>query len=227
MLLLFIPIMIVVAVSTAVKVSWALQQPRNEEEQQQLARFENAKELNKALYNRHINPFASRLLEGCAYHRSRVLAAVERPGWEHSHLRSMREQAITAANDAMDDAIAICSSFTGPGHSQSGAWKDLAQDVVEGQLGDALKRLSAMLEADRPGEIVDRKKLPTELWPVYDIAVKLQKLASEVETSAQKLASPSDLKSNSLDQVLSDLAAIKQAETELESDPQFRVQGQP
>lgn len=225
MMLFFIPLLVVVAVTTAVKISWALHQPRNEEERRELQRFENAKEMNKALYNRHVNPFALRLLEGCAYHRARILAAVDRPGWEHSHLRNMREQAIRAANEGMDEAIAICSSFVGPGHSQSGAWKDLAQDVVEGQLGDALKRLSTMLEADKPGEIVDRRKLPQEMWPVYDIAVKMQKLANEVESSAAKLASPSDLTSSSLDQVLTDLAAIKQAESELEGDQDLRAQG--
>jgi hypothetical protein len=225
MLLFFIPAMIVIAVSTAVKISWSLQQPRNEEEQREMVSFENAKQMSRAVYNKQINPFAARLLEGCAYHRARILAAVERPGWEHSHLRSMRDSAVRAADEAMNDAMAICTPYVGPGHSISGAWKDLAQDVVEGQLGDALKRLSTMLEADRPGEIVDRRKLPQELWPAYDIAVKLQKLASEVESSAQRVAEPSDLKSSSLDQVLSDLAAIKQAESELEGDEHFRAQG--
>ena len=220
LLILFVPLALVIFISTAVRTSYSLQQPRNDEEKRQMRAYDTAKFLSRALYGKQIHPFAARLLEGCAYHRARVLAAVNKPGWEHSHLRSVREQSIKAANEAMDDAMEICANFAGPGHSRGAAWKDLAQDFAEGQIGDALKRLTTMLEADRPGEIVDRRKLPPELWPAYEIAVKLQKLASEIESSAQKLATPAEVESNSLDQVLSDLAAIRQAEQELESDPQ-------
>jgi hypothetical protein len=122
----------------------------------------------------------------------------------------------------MDSAMMICANFAGPGHSRGAAWKDLAQDFAEGQIGDALKRLTAMLEADKPGEIVDRKKLPPELWPAYEIAVKLQKLASEMESSARQVASPIDTQTNSLDQVLSDLSAIRQAERELEGEQHLK-----
>jgi hypothetical protein len=224
MLILFVPLALGIFISTAVRISWALQLPRNEQEQRQMRAFENAKFLSRAYYAKHVHPFAARLLEGCAYHRARVLAAVQKPGWEMGHLRNVREQAVQAANSAMEDAMEICASFAGPGHSRGAAWKDLAQDFAEGQIGDALKRLQIMLEADRPGEIIDRKKLPPELWPAYEIAVKLQKLASEMETTAQSLMDPATVSqpSNNLDQVLSDLAAIKQAERELESDQELK-----
>src|SRR5579862_675703 len=186
MLVLFVPFALVALVSSAIRISLGLMQPRNEAEQRQMRAYENAKFLGKASMANQIQPFAARLLEGCAYHRARVLAAVNKPGWEMSHLRSVREQAIAAANDGMDDAMQICVSYAGPGHSRGAAWKDLAQDVAEGQLGDALARLQTMLEADRPGEIVDRRKLPSELWPAYDIAIKLQKLASELEQSGKQ-----------------------------------------
>lgn len=217
-LILFVPLSLVALISSAVRISWALQQPRNAEEERQMQAFDTAKFLGKALYSHQINPFAARLLEGCAYHRARILAAVDKPGWEQTHLRSVREQAIRAANEAMDDAMRHCASFAGPGHSRGAAWKDLAQDVAEGQIGDALVRLQTMLEADKAGEIVDRRKLPTELWPVYDIAVKLQKLASEMEVSARQATTIEEQSTSSLDQVLSDLTAIRQAERELDSD---------
>lgn len=223
MLVLFVPLAFVIFVTTAVRISWALQQPRNQDEQRQMRAFEDAKFLSRAHYAHQIHPFAGRLLEGCAYHRARVLTAVDQPGWEMSHLRGVREQAIRAANDAMDDAMRICSHFAGPGHSRSAAWKDLAQDFAEGQIGDALARLQTMLEADKPGEIVDRRKLPPELWPVYEIAIKLQRLASEMETAARKTVEPMERQSNSLDQVLSDLAAIRQAEKELDADQPQRL----
>jgi hypothetical protein len=222
LLILFIPFIFVIAVTTALRISWSLQQPRNAEEERQMHLFETAKFMSKAHFANQMNPFAARLLEGCAYHRARVLAAVGQPGWEQSHLRSVREQATTAANEAMDSALMICANFAGPGHSRGAAWKDLAQDFAEGQIGDALKRLSAMLEADKPGEIVDRKKLPPDLWPAYEIAVKLQKLASEMESSARQVASPIDAQTSSLDQVLSDLSAIRQAERELEGEQQLK-----
>jgi hypothetical protein len=120
----------------------------------------------------------------------------------------------------MDEAMQVCANFAGPGHSRNAAWKDLAQDVAEGQLGDALKRLQTMLEADKPGEIVDRRKLPPELWPAYDIAVKLQKLATEMESASRQGVQITEPQTNSLDQVLSDLSAIRQAERELEADQQ-------
>lgn len=223
MLILFVPFAMGIFISTAVRISTALQQPRNADEQRQMRAYENAKFLSRAYYAKQVHPFAARLLEGCAYHRSRVLAAVQKPGWELAHLRTLREQSVKAANDAMDDALEICSGFAGPGHSRGAAWKDLAQDFAEGQIGDALKRLSTMLEADRPGEIIDRKKLPPELWPAYEIAVKLQTLASEMETTSKGLLEPAAPQTNALDQVLSDLAAIKQAERELESDQQQQL----
>ncbi|HVT12265.1 MAG TPA: hypothetical protein VHE55_08355 [Fimbriimonadaceae bacterium] len=217
-LILFVPLALVAMISSAVRISWGLQQPRNADEERVMHAFETAKFMSRAVYAHQVNPFAARLLEGCAYHRARILAAVDKPGWDQTHMRSVREQAIFAANEAMDDAMRHCANFAGPGHSRGSAWKDLAQDVAEGQIGDALARLSTMLEADKPGEIVDRRKLPTELWPVYDIAVKLQRLASEMEIAARQIPAEEALQTSSLDQVLSDLSAIRQAERELESD---------
>jgi hypothetical protein len=223
MLVLFVPIALIAFISTAARVSFALQQPKNSQEERLLRAHETAKFLSRSYYANQMHPFAARLLEGCAYHRARILAAVDRPGWEMSHMRSVREQAITAANEAMDEAMEVCANFAGPGHSRNAAWKDLAQDVAEGQLGDALKRLQIMLEADRPGEIVDRRKLPPELWPAYDIAVKLQKLATEMETASRQSTPITEPQTTSLDQVLSDLSAIRQAERELEGDQQQQL----
>jgi hypothetical protein len=222
MLILFVPVALVAFISSAAKISVALQQPKNPQEERLLRAHETAKHLSKSYYADQMHPFAARLLEGCAYHRARVLAAVDKQGWEMSHMRSVREQAITAANEAMDDAMQVCANFAGPGHSRNAAWKDLAQDVAEGQLGDALKRLQTMLEADKPGEIVDRRKLPPELWPAYDIAVKLQKLATEMEVAARQTAEMTQPQSSSLDQVLSDLSAIRQAEQELDGEQQLK-----
>ena len=222
MLILFLPFALTIFISTAIRVSSALQRPRNAQEERQLRIFETAKHLGKSYYANQMHPFAARLLEGCAYHRARVLAAVDKPGWELSHMRSVREQAIAAANEAMEEAMIVCANFAGPGHGRGAAWKDLAQDFAEGQLGDALKRLQTMLEADKPGEIVDRRKLPPELWPAYDIAVKLQKLATEMESSSRQTAEMSAPQTNTLDQVLADLAAIRQAEQELEGEQHLK-----
>jgi len=221
LIIFVVPLAVVALVATAVRMSWALKQPRNEAEQKQMRGFENAKFLSKAHWSHQIQPFAARLLEGCAYHRARILAAVQKPGWEMSHLRSVKEQATRAADEAMEDAMQYCMGFAGPGQSRASAWKDLAQDFAEGQIGDALARLQTMLESDRPGEIVDRRKLPSELWPVYDIAIKLQRLATEVEIAGRQAATPVESEgTSSLDQVLSNLADIRQAEKELESDEQ-------
>jgi|GEM_PF-4385994 len=219
-LILFVPIAIVAAATSAIRISWSLQQPRNGEEQKRMRGFGNAKVLTRAQWAHQIQPFAARLLEGCAYHRARILATVQKPGWEMSHLRSVKEQAIQAADEAMEDAMQHCMSFVGPGLGHGSPWKDLAQDFAEGQIGDALARLQTMLEADRPGEIVDRRKLPAELWPVYDIAIKLQRLATEIEIAGRQTTAPSEPQSSSLDQVLSNLSDIRQAEKELETDDQ-------
>jgi hypothetical protein len=222
LLVFFIPLALVIGISTMIRISSALMAPRNQDEQRQMRAFDNAKFLTRASLSNQIHPFAARLLEGCAYHRARIIAAVDKPGWDQGHMQSVRTQAIQAANEAMESAMQICVGFAGPGHSRGAAWKDLAQDFAEGQIGDALKRLQIMLEADKPGEIVDRRKLPPELWPAYDIAVKLQKLASEMETSARQVSMPDEAQTSSLDQVLTDLAAIRKAETELESDQQLK-----
>ncbi len=219
-LILFIPLALVTFIATAVRLSSILQQPKTADEERKMRGFENAKFFSRAFFSHQIQPFAARLLEGCAYHRARVLAAVDKPGWEISHLRSVREQAINAANDAMEDAMQYCLNFAGPGQGRGAAWKELAQDFAEGQIGDALVRLQTMLEADRPGEIVDRRRLPTELWPVYDIAIKLQKLATEMELAGKQAAEPAQASTNSLDQVLSDLAEIRKAEKELDTEQQ-------
>lgn len=216
---LFLPLALILVFFGFGKLNEGLWKPRDEHEAEAVRRHELAQHMNQALQRRQIHPLAARLLEACAHHRSRILAAVERPGWESSHLRGIREQATEAADEAMAEALTHCSAFIGPDHSRGAAWKDLVQDVAEGQIGDAVRRFQNMMEADRAGEVVDRRKLPPELWPVYDIAVKMQKLSAEMQSTARSLTDPADApRESALDHVLSQLGAIREAEKELESE---------
>ncbi len=212
------PFCLGIGMSVLFSVSSALQKPRNEEEARRVRNFEIAQSMSHALQRKQLHPLARRLLEGCAHHRYRIVQAVLTPGWESTYWRGVRNQAVEAADEGMEQALEICSRFAGPQFSRSGAWKAFATDVAEGQLGGALKRLQKMLEADHPGDTIDRRDLPPELWPVYEIALKLQRLAPEMDKAAQDVSSVHHGEASRLDQVLSDLSAMRQAEQELESE---------
>lgn len=209
------PVALLSFAGVAFKISWALREPRNEAEQRAVEASRRARALGGLLSRRQFNPLAGQILESCAYQRDRVCRAIE--GLAPGRLPGIREQALAAANEGVDDAIAICLQHAG--HERAGSeWRNLAQDVAEGRLGGAIKRLQDMLESGKPGRILDRKDLPPELWPAYEIAVKLQRIATEIESEARKAAPPVEESEEALDQILRRLAEVRTAEEELDQD---------
>lgn len=209
------PIALLSFAGVALKISWALREPRDDAERREVEASQRARVLGGFLHRRQFNPLAGQILESCAYQRDRVRAAIE--GLAPGRLPGIREHALAAANEGVDDAIAICLHFAGNERTQS-EWRNLAQDVAEGRLGGAIQRIQDMLESGKPGRILDRKDLPPELWPAYEVAIKLQRLATEIESAARKAVPPVEESGEALDQMLRRLAEVRTAEEELDRD---------
>lgn len=216
MAFLSFPAMLILVGGILATINMRLQQPRSQEDRILLQQFEQRRNLRSAYHRKTLDQRAARLLDACAYHRNRILSVIDSPGWTGGSRDAVRAQTLGAVDGAMSEAIAYSTPYVGTGQV-GGPWKELAQDVAEGQLGGALKKLQTMLQTDANGHIIDRSKLPVDLWPVYDIAVKLQKLASEVEALNRNSEPVTSAQSN-LDQLLHNLSSQRAAEDELNQE---------
>ncbi len=215
---LSLPFLLFLSMIVIVVINGSLKTPRTPEEHAAMRAFKNEDILRGAYHRKMIDSQAGRLLDACAFHRRRILRVIDSPAWESPGRKALRDQTLSAVTEAMDEAIAHCTHYVGTEFDASKPWKDLAQDVVEGQLGGALKRLQTMLETDSDGHIIDRNKLPQDLWPVYDIAVKLQKLATEIEGVQRAGSAEEQREGSSLDTLLNNLSGQRQAEEELNQE---------
>lgn len=209
-----------------------LSQPRNEQEVKRARTTEIVHRLasdgaNKTAKN--VVPLAGQLLESCALQRARIYSALRTQAWdsraEETHWRSVRDQSLKAADEAMDEAILLCDPFVGKAFGKGkGDWREMVAEVlVAPSLGDALGRVDQMLRGTPDIEGYDAANLPAPLRPVHGVASKLKALAKEVEAAAEQRARSVTIESgNSIDSALEQLQAIRLAETELDDSAHLR-----
>jgi hypothetical protein len=209
---------IVLPLLAVLSAAWVnhLSRPRNEEEERrheahEAILFMNTA-LNKGKLHRRVDKAVGLLLEECSRQWLRVHDAVSGTFWEDkdlpAHWKHVRDQSKSAANRAMDDLIVMLKPVLEARHQQSST-QEFIGDVLETFLN---------VPSDGPLE-----PLPAAFLPARDIAQKLMQLADEVEETAQRAADDPSFREHyssatQIDQVLSELRAIKQAETELHQE---------
>lgn len=193
-----------------------LSRPRTEEQERRRQAHEAITFMNGALakgkLHKKVDRAAGLLLDECARHWLRVQTAFSGAFWEDkdlsSHWKNIREQSLAAANRAMDDIVVMLKPVLETRQTQTST-----QEII----GDILETFLNVPD-NLPIE-----PLPASFLPAREIAHKLMQLADEVEETASRAARDASFRehyasSTQIDQVLGELRAIKQAETELHQE---------
>lgn len=174
---------------------------------------------------KNIDPVAMQLMEAAAFHWTRVISATEGAYWSSpnlpAHWQAVRSQAIAAADAAMEELVLLCHTCMGtPQRDRKTDLKDVFEDFIELDIGDALQGLRQLTKADWQDYAHRSPNAAIILEPGKQIAERLRDLADEVESmSSQVLAEEPGRSASSaitsLDVVLSEMRTVRQAETEL------------
>lgn len=213
-----ISVFVVLPVLAALVGAWIkhLTRPQTEADERRIEAHEAILYMNSAAaagrLHRKLDPAAGMLLEECARHWARVHEALSGTFWEDKelpvHWKNVREQSLTAANRAMDDIIVMLKPILANRNPETSG-QEFIHSIMESFFN---------VRTEIPIE-----PLPAHFLPARDIAQKLMLLADEVETTAQRAARDASYKDHyssgsQIDVVLSELRAIREAETELEQD---------
>lgn len=191
---------------------WPLNDRQRRETEYEALHNELKGYLDDSKLDRHLDPICAALFEESARHWMRIKELLDGADWSRanlpSHYRMLRTESLAAADEAMEDLVLMLRKgiLKQPKRKD---WQDVFNDVLE-FLGS--KRIEW-----------EDQRYPAEYGPARIIAGKLATLAEEVEAVAIKQASEaaeSGAYSSpaSIDAILVELRAIKQAETELHED---------
>lgn len=215
-----VSMLILLPIFAALVSTWIkhLTRPQTEEEERRVEAHEAILFMNNAVtagrLHRKLDPAAALLLEECARHWARVHEALSGTFWEDkdlpAHWKNVREQSLSAANRAMDDIIVMLKPVLANRNPETSG-QEFINSIMESFFN---------VQTQVPIE-----PLPAHFLPARDIAQKLMLLADEVETTAQRAARDASFNEHyssgsQIDVVLSELRAIREAETELEQDVQ-------
>jgi hypothetical protein len=172
------------------------------------------KRLRKSLH-----PAACQVLEASAFHRARVKEVLNSPAWTQlvdsgGQWKQVRQQSMDAADLAMLEALTAARGYLGKDSNRDRDWEDIFRGFASGRIEDAFESLGELLGWDRDEDFSRWEVLPEPLRPVYDVALKLRTLATELEARAKASIVPTS-NSESIDLVLENLAALRNAEHEL------------
>lgn len=190
-----------------------LDRPKSKQEERRREAYEAvlymANAASRGKLHKRVDRAVGLLLEECARNWLRIYDAMSGPFWDDddlpAHWKDIRRQARTAADNAMNDAIVILKPVLAEDERQAGA-QDWVADI-----------LSTFLNVDQP-DIVE--PLPPVFLPARDVAQSLRDLADEIESTAQRATNDPAFKEQfesgtQISHVLSELRAIREAETEL------------
>jgi hypothetical protein len=169
----------------------------------------------------------SQLLEAAAYHYARIAGAVSGEFWNReslpAHWRSVRSQAMEAADQAMEELVMLAVPCMGEPQSDKGkAIKEAVEDLFDMDFLMAIGNLRDIAGADWTRYAHKSPSAPLAFTAGRPIAERLRKLADEVERKASDavVASGQSVEvgsaSDSIDVVLSEIAAVRSAEEELQ-----------
>lgn len=190
---------------------------------------------NKKL-TKWLDPVAAQLLEAGAYHWSRVRTTLDASAWTHGdvpgHWKALREKALTGADVAMAELLILASGCVGePMKNRKDEWNSIVEDFVSLDIEDALRGLSKAT-SNHPNQYRYTSPNTRDIFdPGKRIAERLKDLADEVQNATPRvLAETSNTvaipgattgyATESLDVLLGEIKAVRQAEKELHEEQQ-------
>lgn len=184
--------------------------------------------LNQGRLHKNLDPTAAQLLEAAAYYHSRVMADLESPAWTNpnvtGHYAALRDQARRAADEAMDQLMALLVKCIGtPQRERKDLWKDALEDLMDLDIEDALQGFRQASKADSSSTAHQSPYIGALFHPAREIAEKLKMLSAEVErlgreaTTSTIAATGVSPYASQIDLVLGEIKATQEAEIELEN----------
>lgn len=175
-----------------------------------------------------LDPVAGQMLDAGGYHWARVTAVLSGPFWNRSdlggHWSSLKIRSHRAAELAMAELTMLAGSCVGePKRSRDSDWKAVMEDVESLDFREIMIGVARMAGTD-PKEYRFQSPRSAEVFQTcYDLVERLRKLADMLDREAQEAmitgAIPSgSYASESIDSILGDLRALRQAEEELQND---------
>lgn len=205
-------------------------QPRNEAERAKIQAHHSSKPFQalrgRNRLHREVDASVLQLLEASAYHWSRVQSVLNGPIWNApnlgAHWAGVRQQAQLAADTAMSELMTMASSAIGlPQRDREVEAKGVMKDFFDLEITEALNNLKTLAASDWTEYAHKSAHSEHIVRGGMAVAERLRHLADEVEGAQSSLstapgAAPVEYSSSqTLDAVLSELKAVKQAEDEL------------
>lgn len=177
-----------------------------------------------------MDPVAQELLEAGAYHFGRLRTALEGPAWSArdlpTHWETVRAQARAAGESAMWELVLLCNTCVGkPQVERKDGLKSVIEDFVDLDIADALQGLKEIASGDWARYAHTSPAARQIFEPGRQIAERLRDLADEIEARAPELGGSAGEalprgSVGSIDAVLGELRAVRQAEEELRQEQQ-------
>jgi hypothetical protein len=209
-----------------------LRKPRSPEEERRSEAWKGAQHLlgleQQRRLHKLMDPSMSQLLEAAAYHYVRIDAAFASDFWNQerlpAHWRSVRSQAVEAADQAMEELLMLALPCMGEPQADRGkAFKEAVEDLFDMDFLLAIGNLKQVAGADWTKYAHKSPNAPLAFTAARPIAEKLKKLADKVEHQANEAVLQSgrfehvSSAADSIDVVLSEMSAVKEAEEELQT----------
>lgn len=187
----------------------------------QLADLQNERKLHK-----WVDPAILQLLEAACFHWTRVKATLDSPVWDRpdlgQHWQSIKQQSWQAANHAMEELILMSRACVGaPTKDKQAAVKDVMNDFRDLDVVDALQGLSKIATADWRDYAYQSPQTPVIFEPGRQIAERIKALADEIERTSTEMPRREFVPTStqdameSLDGILGEIRAVREAESEL------------
>lgn len=187
-----------------------------------LASFRDLK--SKKKLHSWVDPVLLQILEAAAYHYSRVTTILDGPTWLSSTggRAQLRTQAKQAADEAMLDLVVLVQPSIGkPIKEKKDEIEGIFEDLFEFDIAEALSGLQRMASSDWRDYAHQSPHAQAVFPSCRGLAERLKSLADELE----QMPAPSDQvdpatlpptqSAASLDYLLGELKAVKEAEQEL------------
>jgi hypothetical protein len=182
----------------------------------------------KKLHKR-VDPAALHLMEAGAENWARIKQALASPFWSSEklagHWTTIREQTEQAADRAMEDLMVLGATCIGEEpQGRKEDIEDAVEDFFDLSFFDAIDNIKRAASSDWMSYAYHSPNAKAIYEPGRLIAVRLQELAQEVEDMQDEIieeqSQDQPASAESIDVVLSELRAFKQAEVELVHEEQ-------
>ncbi len=213
-----------------------LSKPKNRDEEIIIMAIERINSLEKLVdenkFQRWMDPVAGQLLEAGAFHYSRINQSLNAPAWKTAdlpdHWKTLRARTQLSSERAMSELIILLGGCVGePTRSKEDDIKDLFCNFAGLNIVDALHGLGQVISTSSDDYVFHSSEAQIAFEPGRQIAERLKTLADEVEEASRvahaETIDVSVLGSSieSMDQLLGDFRAVRNAEAELDRETEI------